>query len=294
MTTLGATPPTGGPPWKAAGVRWPLAPALSAPASQGEVLPARAVTASGLVRRADSDRQPLNLGAFRQRECILDVDAKIPNRAFDFSMAEENLDGTEISRGLVDDRCFCPPQRVRSVVFAPQPDCGDPLVDQPCILSRADVPGMITPTWEGVVVQHPTATLQPNQYAGSRRFKQLELYGPAGLLLHHNSPAPHPPAADKVSYPDLDDVAAPQLAVDGEVKQRSVAKPPLTVEPEPYGPNLRRLQSSLPADDPASVPGAPTSRCWIIPLQSPVGQTCPTGRLVRLPGHDGPRADWPV
>jgi hypothetical protein len=64
----------------------------------------------------------------------------------------------------------------------------------------------------------PPAALQPSLDAGASRLKQLELDGPASLLLHHRGPRPDPTATDEIADPDFDDVAASQFAVDGKIE----------------------------------------------------------------------------
>ena len=58
---------------------------------------------------------------------------------------------------------------------------------------------MIGPAWEHIVVERATAVLQPSQHARPRRFEQLELDGPARLLLHHHRTRPDTATADEVT-----------------------------------------------------------------------------------------------
>jgi hypothetical protein len=44
---------------------------------------------------------------FRYRQCIVDLDAEIPDRAFDLGMPEQQLDGSEISCPPIDQGSFC-------------------------------------------------------------------------------------------------------------------------------------------------------------------------------------------
>src|SRR5665213_3581031 len=115
---------------------------------------------------------------------------------------------------------------------------------------------MVGPARENVVIERAPAALQPSQDAGSRRFKQLELYGPACLLLHHDRTHSDLAAADEVADANLDYVAASQLAIDGKVEERPVTEPSFTVEPEPYRPHLLRLQCPFGADHLSGIPGS--------------------------------------
>ncbi|HYZ64935.1 MAG TPA: hypothetical protein VE650_20980, partial [Acetobacteraceae bacterium] len=74
------------------------------------------------------------------------------------------------------------------------------------------------------------------------RFEQRELDRSARLLLRHRRSRSYPPANGELTDPDLHEVAATQLAVDGKVEKRPVAKTPFSVELEPDRPNLLRLE----------------------------------------------------
>jgi hypothetical protein len=46
---------------------------------------------------------------------------------------------------------------------------------------------------------------------------------------------------DEIADLNFNDVASPELTVDREIEHRAVAKPPLSIQPEPDSPNLLRL-----------------------------------------------------
>jgi hypothetical protein len=167
----------------------------------------------------------LYLGVLGERERVFDVDAEIANRTLDLGVAEQYLDRPEVAGRLVDDRRLCPPQRMRAVIFSAQPSASHPFVDQPGVLSGAKMLRAVVPARESIVVERAATMLKPRLDAGSRRLKQFELHGPAGLLLHNRRPRPDPAAADEIANTDFDDVAAAQLAVDGKVEQGPVTQP---------------------------------------------------------------------
>jgi hypothetical protein len=47
---------------------------------------------------------------FRYRERVIDLNAKIPDRAFDLGVPEQELDGSEIACPSIDQSRFCSPQ----------------------------------------------------------------------------------------------------------------------------------------------------------------------------------------
>ena len=155
-----------------------------------------------------ADRPLLYLCMLGEIECVFDVHPKIAHCALDLGMTEEQLHRPQVAGGFVDDRCLGPPERVRALVLAPQPDRSHPLVDKPGILSSADVVRVIGAAREGVVVERPTPVFQPSLEAGASRFEQLKLDPAACLLLRDSGSRSHPAAADEFADPDLHDVTA--------------------------------------------------------------------------------------
>jgi hypothetical protein len=62
-------------------------------------------------------------------------------------------------------------------------DHGDPTAHQSGVLPRADMLARSASTWKQPVVQSPAANCQPGGQRVSRRVRNLERDGPAGLLL---------------------------------------------------------------------------------------------------------------
>ena len=59
-----------------------------------------------------------------------------------------------------------------------------------------------------------------------------------------------------VEDPKLDQIAAPELAIDRKVEQHQVSDPLLYLQSNPDSPNRGRLQRFSLPEDPALVPGA--------------------------------------
>jgi hypothetical protein len=51
-----------------------------------------------------------DINLFRYCQGIIDLDAKIPDRAFDLGMSEQKLDGPEIASPPVNQGSFCAAQ----------------------------------------------------------------------------------------------------------------------------------------------------------------------------------------
>jgi hypothetical protein len=94
----------------------------------------------------------LNLGTFRKLQGVFDVDTEISNGALNLRMTDQDLDGSQIARRLVNDRGFGIPERVRSVFPRLKSDASDPFVDQPSILPRAHFASIVVTAWKDVVV----------------------------------------------------------------------------------------------------------------------------------------------
>lgn len=81
----------------------------------------------------------LDLGLLRDLERIVHFDAKVANRTLQLGMAKQQLNGPQILRAFVDQRCFRAPHRVRSVRRRIQPGRFGPMMHNPRILACRDV-----------------------------------------------------------------------------------------------------------------------------------------------------------
>src|SRR5271165_6351289 len=96
--------------------------------------------------------------------------------------------------------------------------------------------------------------VQPLLQRGAGLLHDLELNGPAGLVLDNRRPITHAPACGDVVDPKANEIAAAQLAIDGEIEQRQIARVVLHLKPDTNGPDLFRPQGTLLADEAALVP----------------------------------------
>src|SRR5688572_4403692 len=60
-------------------------------------------------------------------EGVVNLDAQIPHCALDLCVAEQQLDGPEVSRASVNQCCLGPAQRVRAIQMRVQPDSNEPI-----------------------------------------------------------------------------------------------------------------------------------------------------------------------
>ena len=73
-----------------------------------------------------------------------------------------------------------------AVVLLMESDPSDPFVDEPGILSSADMVGMIIPAREGVVIERASSAFEPSEYTATGQLEEFELNGPARFLLDYD------------------------------------------------------------------------------------------------------------
>src|SRR5438094_6924117 len=81
----------------------------------------------------------LDLGLLSDLQRIVDLDAEIPNYAFEFRVPEQQLNGSEISGPPIDHRSFRTSDRMRAVCRRVQTDRVDPRPNNPRILPSRKV-----------------------------------------------------------------------------------------------------------------------------------------------------------
>jgi len=140
-----------------------------------------------------------------------------------------NLTAVDTGR-LVDDRCLRSPQRVGSIILARQANSRDPFINQASILSGAYVLCVIGAAWKGKLIQRTAAKFEPLEQAGASIVHQFKLNWSTGLLLNDGRPCPDFAITNNVTDPDFHKVATLQLAIDSEIKKRSISNPSVLIK----------------------------------------------------------------
>jgi len=83
----------------------------------------------------DADQFSSQLDLFRNAQRVMDLDTEVTNRAFELCMSQQELNGPEVARLLVNLCSLCPPHRMRAIRRAIEPGALDPGMDDPTILS---------------------------------------------------------------------------------------------------------------------------------------------------------------
>lgn len=76
---------------------------------------------------------------------------------------------------------------MRAVIISLQTDSGLPLVHQFCVMSRAQMIGMIIAAWKYIPVDCAAAAVWRRQDSSPRRFKQFERERTPGLFLYERN-----------------------------------------------------------------------------------------------------------
>jgi hypothetical protein len=187
---------------------------------------------------------------------------------------------------------------MRAVFLMSQADARHPLAHEPSILTGADVPGVVAPARKDEIVQRTATTFQPSQDAGSGTVEQLELNRSTGLLLDDDGPRADPIADHEITDVNLDEVATPQLTVNGKVEHSPISQSAVLIQSKSNGPDLLRLQCTFCAELLAGVPRAPLG-CWVkLRLShriSPMAVAA-KGRIGRKveSGSVWPKSKWPL
>ena len=98
--------------------------------------------------------------------------------------------------------------------------------------------------------------IHPSRDQSSGVFRDFELNRAARLALDDRYAFADTIADNELGDPRTDEVAAPQLAVDGEIEQSEIAKVASEFEARTDRPDLFRQQRPFLAGEPAKVPGA--------------------------------------
>ena len=81
----------------------------------------------------------LHLGLLGDLQCIVDLDPKVPDRAFEFGMAEEKLNSPEILGPPMDQRRLRAARRMRAVSGGVKSNRSHPSPDDPGVLPSREM-----------------------------------------------------------------------------------------------------------------------------------------------------------
>ena len=109
------------------------------------------------------------------------------------------------------------------------------------VLPRRQVRLSPQTAWEQISALVSVEGGEPLANSSTGLLRNLELHRPAGLLLNDGRAIANSPASKHVIDPQSDEIAAPELAVDGEIEHREIAFSTLQLKPYPDCPDILRL-----------------------------------------------------
>ncbi len=95
------------------------------------------------------------------------MDTPLPHRVLDLAMPEQYLNSMKVPRGLVDDRRLGSAQGMGAIFLRCQTDGSDPFVNQPRILTRAQVAISVDAARKREVIDRAASSLKPGKQASS-------------------------------------------------------------------------------------------------------------------------------
>ena len=170
--------------WVAFGIdARPMRASRSAAAS-GQSQPTPAVAGVGSALHADFDLLSDVAGIFQ-------LDAEMANRALQLGAAKQKLDGTQVLRLAVNQRCLGAPHGVRAIRMTIQADLVHPSMNHAGVLPGPEGYGWVIPARKQAIVAVQSGDLDPACKSLPSRCGVLKLDGVTSLVLNHAGTTGH-------------------------------------------------------------------------------------------------------
>ena len=175
---------------------------------------------------------------FGYLQCVIDFDSKVAHSTFELCVSEQELDRSQILRVTVDKGCLRAPQGVGPVVVWVLANERNPFLHDPRILASGEVARPLVAARKQEVSRRVIPLCNPRLNSRPRLLRDLEADGLAGLLLQDRGAGDEMRAVGDIADPQPNQVAAAQLAVDGEVEEGKIANPPANLQPDADAPDV--------------------------------------------------------
>lgn len=172
----------------------------------------------------------LHVNLLSDSERVVHFYPEISNRTLDLRMSEQQLDSAEISGLAVDQRRFCPAERMRAVVGWIKPDHCDPFGNQARILTCRQRALLSPASGKEVVAGHLGVYTEISVDRLPGLLCDLEADRSAGLALAYGRSRTRVTIRSDIVDFEGDEIAAAQFAVDGEIEQREIADFPVQLQ----------------------------------------------------------------
>jgi hypothetical protein len=152
---------------------------------------------------------------------------EITHGALQLRVPKQQLHCSQIAGLLVNLCRLRSAQRMCAVCRAIEPGAVRPSMDDASILPRRQVWHSPQTAWEQIWALASVEGGKPLAGSSTGLLGNLELHGPASLLPNDGRAIANSPASEHVIDPQADEIAAPELAVDRQIKHRKIASPTL-------------------------------------------------------------------
>ena len=160
-------------------------------------------------------------------------------------MAEEQLHGPQVFRTPIDQGRLGAAHGVRAVVCGIEPDHANPAGQDTAILSGREVWPAAQAGAEEVVLGSQRSCSDPVGQCTAREVGDFELYWAMRLLLHDDAPRGDPITVGNIAHPELHEIAAPELTIDGQVEQRELPNSFSQLQSDADGPNVLEFEGAF-------------------------------------------------
>jgi len=169
-------------------------------------------------------------------------------------MSEEELYGSQVARLLVNLSRLCSAHRVRAVRRTIEAGALNPPMNDARVLACREVRLLPETARKQALTPSATKAGQPIFDSAPGLLGDFELNRLACLLLDYRRSIADPPAGAHVVDFKPNEVAAPELAVNGQIEHGEIAFAALQLESHPDRPHILRLQRPLLTDQASLVP----------------------------------------
>jgi len=164
------------------------------------------------------------LDLLRNSQCIVYLDTEVSDSAFQFGVAEQDLNCPEVSGLLVDESRLRSSHRMRSIGARLKANASHPSSNNARILSSREMGQLATPAGEQITPSCSLHRWQPCGEGDLRLFGHFEPERAFRLLLDDRCSVPDRASGPKVLHSQSDEVTRAKLTVDCEIEQGQFAR----------------------------------------------------------------------
>src|SRR5262249_24597383 len=187
-------------------------------------------------------------------EGVVDLDTEVVNRAFNPPVAQKELSRPQVADPAIDDRHLGPPHGMRGVFQRVEADAVHPFGDEARVLARGQGPIWAPATREQVLARLTAGDAKIIVEGLARRLGQLEANGTAGFPLPDICSVDGVAIGRHVIDAQCHEIAAAELAIDGQIEHRQIARALFKLQLGADGPDMTGPQRRFRAGYLALVP----------------------------------------